>query len=78
MPPNEAPIGIFDSRVRGLSVLRSIRRELPPEHLSYVADSGNAPYGAMEQTCDSSCSRAALTCIMRLTNSNWLSNFLPA
>lgn len=42
---NEAPIGVFDSGVGGLSVLRSIRRELPAEHLSYVADSGNAPYG---------------------------------
>ncbi|SCY43230.1 glutamate racemase [Nitrosospira sp. Nl5] len=45
MPPNEAPIGVFDSGVGGLSILRSIRRELPAEHLSYVADSGNAPYG---------------------------------
>lgn len=45
IPPNEAPIGVFDSGVGGLSVLLSIRRELPAEHLSYVADSGNAPYG---------------------------------
>lgn len=45
MSPNDAPIGVFDSGVGGLSVLRSIRRELPAEHLSYVADSGNAPYG---------------------------------
>jgi glutamate racemase len=45
MPPNEAPIGVFDSGVGGLSILRSIRRELPAEHLSYVADSDNAPYG---------------------------------
>lgn len=45
MTRDDAPIGIFDSGVGGLSVLRSIRRELPAEHLSYVADSGNAPYG---------------------------------
>lgn len=43
--PDEAPIGVFDSGVGGLSVLRGIRQELPAEHLSYVADSANAPYG---------------------------------
>ena len=40
-----SPIGIFDSGVGGLSVLREIRRELPHESLLYVADSGHAPYG---------------------------------
>ncbi len=40
-----APIGVFDSGVGGLSVLRAIRDELPAEHLVYVADSGYAPYG---------------------------------
>lgn len=39
------PIGVFDSGVGGLSVLREIRRELPGENLLYVADSGHAPYG---------------------------------
>ena len=41
----ENPIGVFDSGVGGLSVLRDIRRELPGEDLLYVADSGHAPYG---------------------------------
>jgi glutamate racemase len=41
----EDPIGVFDSGVGGLSVLREIRRELPGEHLLYVADSAHAPYG---------------------------------
>jgi glutamate racemase len=40
-----SPIGVFDSGVGGLSVLREIRRELPHESLIYVADSGHAPYG---------------------------------
>jgi len=40
-----SPIGVFDSGVGGLSVLREIRRELPHERLLYVADSGYAPYG---------------------------------
>src|SRR5262245_40606950 len=38
-------VGIFDSGVGGLSVLRTVRRELPNEHLLYVGDSGYAPYG---------------------------------
>lgn len=41
----ERPIGVFDSGVGGLSVLREIRRALPAEALCYVADSGHAPYG---------------------------------
>ena len=43
-PPSK-PIGVFDSGVGGLSVLREIRSELPGEDLLYVADSGHAPYG---------------------------------
>ena len=42
---NAAPIGVFDSGVGGLSVLREIRNALPAENLIYVADSGFAPYG---------------------------------
>jgi glutamate racemase len=42
---NGAPVGVFDSGVGGLSVLREIRHELPAENLIYVADSGYAPYG---------------------------------
>jgi glutamate racemase len=40
-----APIGVFDSGVGGLSVLRHIRQLLPHEHVMYFADSGFAPYG---------------------------------
>ncbi|MEE4378598.1 MAG: glutamate racemase [Candidatus Competibacteraceae bacterium] len=39
------PIGVFDSGIGGLSVLREIRALLPNEDLLYVADSGFAPYG---------------------------------
>lgn len=38
-------IGVFDSGVGGLSVLRHIRKILPNERLIYVADSGHVPYG---------------------------------
>jgi glutamate racemase len=40
-----APVGIFDSGLGGLSVLRAVRAQLPAERLIYVADSRYAPYG---------------------------------
>lgn len=43
------PIGVFDSGLGGLSVLREIRRMLPGEGLLYCADSGHAPYGEKPQ-----------------------------
>ncbi|APA69913.1 glutamate racemase [Janthinobacterium sp. 1_2014MBL_MicDiv] len=56
-----APIGIFDSGVGGLSVLRHIRAQLPQEDLIYVADSGYAPYGdkTEQQVVDRSLAIAA-------------------
>lgn len=42
---SQSPIGIFDSGIGGLSVLRHIRELLPNETLCYFADSGFAPYG---------------------------------
>lgn len=41
----QAPVGVFDSGLGGLSVLRAIRAELPAESLLYLADSRHAPYG---------------------------------
>ena len=41
----QSPIGVFDSGIGGLSVLRALRAELPNERFVYLADSGNAPYG---------------------------------
>jgi glutamate racemase len=40
-----APLGVFDSGLGGLLVLRDLRTELPGENLLFVADSGHAPYG---------------------------------
>ena len=40
-----APVGVFDSGVGGLSVLRALHALLPGERLLYVADSAHAPYG---------------------------------
>lgn len=45
----DAPVGIFDSGIGGLSVLRHVRAALPQEHLLYFADSGYAPYGDKDE-----------------------------
>jgi glutamate racemase len=45
-PPS---IGVFDSGVGGLSVLRALRSRLPHAHFVYLADAGHAPYG---ERCD--------------------------
>lgn len=45
MTTSDRPIGVFDSGVGGVSVLREIRRELPGEDLIYLADSAYTPYG---------------------------------
>ncbi|MDR0418823.1 MAG: glutamate racemase [Prevotellaceae bacterium] len=42
---SDAPIGIFDSGVGGLSVLKEIVKLLPLEDVVYVADAKNCPYG---------------------------------
>lgn len=39
------PVGVFDSGIGGLSVLKALRAELPHESFIYIADSGHAPYG---------------------------------
>jgi glutamate racemase len=42
---HQGPLGIFDSGVGGLSVLREVRRQLPGEDLIYIADQVHVPYG---------------------------------
>lgn len=44
---SNAPIGVFDSGVGGLTILQAIREHLPNENLLYVADSAYAPYGRL-------------------------------
>lgn len=43
--PHAALIGVFDSGVGGLSVLRAVHAQQPQADLLYVADSAHAPYG---------------------------------
>ncbi len=42
---NTQPIGIFDSGIGGLSILKEINRVLPNENTIYLADNKNCPYG---------------------------------
>ncbi|WP_182170099.1 glutamate racemase [Flaviflexus equikiangi] len=42
---SDAPIGIFDSGVGGLTVARAILDQLPGESITYVGDTAHTPYG---------------------------------
>ena len=44
------PIGVFDSGVGGLTVLRELRRQAPAERILYIADLAHFPYGPRPQT----------------------------
>jgi glutamate racemase len=46
LPHRSDPIGVFDSGVGGLSVLRAIRRELPAERIIFLGDQVHVPYGS--------------------------------
>ncbi|NDJ21267.1 glutamate racemase [Nostoc sp. B(2019)] len=47
--PQRAPIGIFDSGVGGLTVLRQVYRQLPNESIVYFGDTARLPYGIRSQ-----------------------------
>ncbi|MFA7166239.1 MAG: glutamate racemase [Desulfoplanes sp.] len=44
-PYNDLPIGVFDSGVGGLTVLKALRDTLPAEELVYLGDTARLPYG---------------------------------
>ena len=45
----DQPIGVFDSGLGGLTVVRELRRVLPHEHIVYFGDLARLPYGAKSQ-----------------------------
>ncbi|MBI4322350.1 MAG: glutamate racemase [Chloroflexi bacterium] len=47
--PDHRPIGVFDSGVGGLTILKEIEIQQPRENLLYLADTANCPYGAKTQ-----------------------------
>ena len=42
----EAPIGVFDSGVGGLTVVREIMKQIPNEQIVYFGDTARVPYGS--------------------------------
>ena len=46
---SDAPIGVFDSGVGGLTVVREIMRNLPNERIVYFGDTARVPYGSKSQ-----------------------------
>lgn len=46
---SDAPVGVFDSGVGGLTILAELLRELPDERFVYFGDTGNVPYGVRPQ-----------------------------
>ena len=42
---SDSPIGVFDSGVGGLTVLKALAAELPHEHFVYLGDTARLPYG---------------------------------
>jgi glutamate racemase len=47
LPSNDAPIGMFDSGVGGLTVARAVLDQLPHESLHYIGDTAHVPYGPL-------------------------------
>lgn len=50
MPDPSLPIGVFDSGVGGLTVLRALRAALPAENFLYLGDTARLPYGTKSET----------------------------
>lgn len=46
---NQAPIGVFDSGIGGLTVAREIMHQLPNEKIVYFGDTARVPYGSKSQ-----------------------------
>jgi glutamate racemase len=45
MTTNEKPIGVFDSGIGGLTVVRALMRQFPHENIVYFGDTARVPYG---------------------------------
>jgi glutamate racemase len=45
MATHQNPIGVFDSGIGGLTVVRALTRELPHENIVYFGDTARVPYG---------------------------------
>lgn len=57
---DKRPIGVFDSGLGGLTVVKEIIKELPNEDIIYFGDTGRVPYGTQK---DFTCLSFALLCV---------------
>lgn len=64
MPFSQKPIGIFDSGVGGLTVLKAVRDHLPGESLIYLGDTARLPYGTKSAATVSSYARQAAAALV--------------
>lgn len=60
----DAPIGVFDSGVGGLTVAREIMRQLPGESLVYFGDTARVPYGSKSKNTVCKYSRQIVNFLM--------------
>ena len=49
MMDRNAPVGVFDSGIGGLTVAREIIRQMPEERIVYFGDTARLPYGSKSQ-----------------------------
>ena len=57
---NKCPIGMFDSGVGGLTVLKEVMKELPNEDVIYLGDTKRFPYGTKSKETIIKCTREAI------------------
>ena len=62
---NNSPIGVFDSGVGGLTVVREITRQLPNESIIYFGDTARVPYGNKSQETVTTYSRQIVHFLMK-------------
>jgi glutamate racemase len=63
----EAPLGVFDSGLGGLTVVRALRTALPSERIIYLGDTARVPYGTK---APATVVKYALSCARRLVAEN--------
>ena len=63
------PIGVFDSGLGGLTVVRQLLSTLPGEDIVYFGDTGRVPYGTRSpETIENIPGRTAVSCCRRASS----------
>ena len=68
MNQKKAVVGVFDSGVGGLSVLRELERAVPESRFVYYADTAHCPYGEKSAEYVLGRSREITEILLKLTN----------